>query len=121
MCARRVQQCTHSRTLLHVIYIIRYRGEHFTHVVLSVHSTIIYLASAQQSSTLSHIIIMSYMRKSAELLHGSRLVVRTATTKVGGLGFDPSGYSCIFLSVCFYPPVAYHQFLTSVVVNQYHS
>ena len=39
------------------------------------------------------------------------------------LGSIPSGYPCIFSSVCFYPdlppPVAYHQFLLPVVVNQY--
>ena len=38
------------------------------------------------------------------------------------LGSIPSGYPCIFSSVCFYPdllPVAYHQFLPPVVVNQY--
>ena len=34
----------------------------------------------------------------------------------------PSGYPCIFSSVCFYPdlpPVPYHQFSPPVVVNQY--
>ena len=38
------------------------------------------------------------------------------------LGSIPSGYPCIFSSVCFYrdlPPVAYHQFLPPVVVYQY--
>ena len=37
------------------------------------------------------------------------------------LGSIPSGYPCIFSSVCFYPdlpPVAYDQFLPPVVVNQ---
>ena len=37
-------------------------------------------------------------------------------------GSIPSGYPCIFSSVCFYPdlpPVAYHQFLPPVAVNQY--
>ena len=37
------------------------------------------------------------------------------------LGLIPSGYPCIVFSVCFYPdlPVAYHQLLPPVVVNQY--
>ena len=42
--------------------------------------------------------------------------------RLEALGLIPSGYPCIFfLTVCFYPdlPVAYHQFLPPVVVNQY--
>ena len=42
--------------------------------------------------------------------------------RLEALGSIPSGYPCIFSSVCFYPdlpPVAYHQFLLPVVVDQY--
>ena len=61
------------------------------------------------------------LKKGAGLLQGSRnSVIRASTAKVGDLDFDwlPMHFS----SVCFYPdlpPVAYHQFLTPVVVNQY--
>ena len=60
------------------------------------------------------------MKKGAGLLQGSRSsVVRASTAKVGGLGFDSQWLPMHFFFNPDLPPVAYHQFLLPVVVDQY--
>ena len=73
-----------------------------------------------------HVLQAQILNEGAGLLGYCRVVVaqwsERRQLRSGALGSIPSGYPCIFYSVCFYPdlpPVAYHQFLPPVVVYQY--
>ena len=73
-------------------------------------------------SSLVNLLILQaqILKEGAGLLQGSRSsVVRASTAKVGDLGLDSQWLP---MHGCFYPdlpPVAYHQLLPQVVVNQY--